>query len=148
MAYGTSSGADEKLCRQFMKVCRLSGSDDKTVMSDHCSRNIRLFFWAGVSDFKHVDLKFCEQTVFNKLKHKKRGNIIVDGAHVEAYLTEMAHEITKQMRNDLSLKRDDPRVTLTKSRLENIIRETKIFITGTVTFSLFPPPKSRKTPLL
>lgn len=130
MAYGVS--ADQKLVQQFTKVCELSGSDDKTLMTKKCSRNIRKFFWEKISEFEGVNLQGCEETVFKKLVHQKKGVIFVDGAHVEAYLMEMAHEITKLKRDDSKMMRNDPRVTLTKALLEKIVRETKIYVTGTV----------------
>jgi hypothetical protein len=61
---------------------------------------------------------------------------VVDGAHVEAYLTEMAHEITKRKREDPKIMRNDPRVTMTKDFLEKIVRETKVYVTGKVRICL------------
>lgn len=51
---------------------------------------------------------------------------------MEAYLTEMAHEITKRKREDPKIMRSDPRVTMTKDFLEKIVRETKVYVTGKV----------------
>ncbi|KAL4239269.1 hypothetical protein ACF0H5_000086 [Mactra antiquata] len=130
MAYGT--GADEKLVKQFQKACDLSGSDDKTIMTSKCSRNIRKFFWEEIAEFEGLNLKTCEQTVFKRLMDKKKGIIQVDGSHVEAYLYEMAHEITKLKKEDPTIKRSDPRVTITKSFLKKIVRETKVYRTGKI----------------
>ncbi|XP_060599709.1 uncharacterized protein LOC132753273, partial [Ruditapes philippinarum] len=127
MAYGP--GADEKLVKQFAKACKLSGSDDETLMNKKCSRNIRKFFWEKITEFDGLDLQACEEAVFKKLLNPKTGIIVVDGAHVEAYLTEMAHEITKRKREDPKIMRNDPRVTMTKDFLEKIVRETKVYVT-------------------
>ncbi|XP_053390043.1 uncharacterized protein LOC123563634 [Mercenaria mercenaria] len=132
MAYGTS--ADEKLVKQFTKACKLSGSDDKTIMNKKCSRNIRKFFWEEISEFDGLNLRACEEEVFKRLMNPKTGTIIVDGAHVEAYLTEMAHEITKRKKDDSKMMRSDPRVTITKDLLEKIVRETKVYVTGKVEY--------------
>ncbi|KAH3872228.1 uncharacterized protein LOC127868707 [Dreissena polymorpha] len=124
--------ADEKVCKQFMKTCALSGSEDPTVMTRHCSRNIRRFFWDEVKDLEHVNLKHCEEKVFKEVMNKKKQNMRVDPAHVDAYITGIAHEITKIQRGDPKLPRDDPRVTVTKELLENIVRTTKVMMTGAI----------------
>lgn len=59
-------------------------------------------------------------------------DILIDGAHIEAYLALMAHEITKQQRQNPHLSKDDPRVILNKHILENSIRQTNILVTGKV----------------
>jgi len=63
--------ADDRVCKQFIKACSLSGSDDGTVMTRMCSRNIRRFFWDEVPQLEGVDLKHCEEKVFKNLMHKK-----------------------------------------------------------------------------
>jgi len=59
-------------------------------------------------------------------------HIRVDPAHVNAYLTDMAHEITKIKKGTPTISRDDPRVLVTKEMLENIVRTTRVCLTGTV----------------
>ena len=56
----------------------------------------------------------------------------MDPAHVNAYLTDMAHEITKIKKGTPTISRDDPRVLVTKEMLENIVRTTRVCLTGTV----------------
>ncbi|XP_052774920.1 uncharacterized protein LOC128217118 [Mya arenaria] len=124
--------ADERVCKQFMKACKLSGSEDATTMTRMCSRNIRRFFWDDVADLEGVDMRHCEEKVFKNLMNKKHQHIRVDPAHVDAYITNLAHEITKIKRGDTKLPRDDPRVTVTKELLENIVRNTKVMLTGTI----------------
>lgn len=47
----------------------------------------------------------------------------------------MAHEITKLKREDPNIMINDPRVTLTKELLERIVRETKVYVTGKVSYA-------------
>ncbi|WAQ97501.1 hypothetical protein MAR_030237 [Mya arenaria] len=55
--------ADERVCKQFMKACKLSGSEDATTMTRMCSRNIRRFFWDDVADLEGVDMRHCEEKI-------------------------------------------------------------------------------------
>lgn len=71
MAYGP--GADETLVKQFTKACKLSGSDDKTIMNKKCSRNIRKFFWEKITELQGINLTACEEIVFKRLMDRKKG---------------------------------------------------------------------------
>ena len=68
--YGCS--ANRELVRQFELVCKLSESEDKTIMTPKASHNLVRTFWHSDPEMKQYSLKQCEQTVFMKLMDKKR----------------------------------------------------------------------------
>ena len=57
---------------------------------------------------------------------------MIDGPHVAAYLTEMAHEVAKIKHDNPKLRRSDGRVTICKCRLETLVRNMVILLKETV----------------